>query len=187
MMVAAMNPCSCGFYGDPVKECTCTPGAVARYKKRISGPLLDRIDLFVEVPRIEYEKLVEPTRAETSEKIRARTERARQLQRERYQGTGMITNAEMGPVEVWNSCTLDESAKGLLQAAMKQMHLSARGFHRVQKVARTIADLAVGTSAGQIKTGSASRSDRTAKYNQLLRIEEQLGAKAKFANKDYLG
>ena len=142
MLVGAMNPCPCGFYGDPVKECTCTPSAVSRYKKRISGPLLDRIDLFVEVPRIEYEKLVQPASAETSERLRRRTEAARQIQRERFRGTPMIINSEMGPVEVWDFCHVDESAKGLLQAAMKQMHLSARGYHRILKVSRTIADLA---------------------------------------------
>ena len=142
MLVGAMNPCPCGFYGDPVKECTCTPGAVARYKKRISGPLLDRIDLFVEVPRIEYEKLVGPAQAESSTDISVRTDRARQVQRDRFTGTGMITNAEMGPVEVWNFCPPDDSARHLLQAAMKQMHLSARGFHRILKLSRTIADLA---------------------------------------------
>ena len=142
MMVAAMNPCPCGFYGDPVKQCSCTPTAVSRYKRRISGPLLDRIDLFVEVPRVEYEKLVEPTSGETSADIRERAERSRRAQRERFAETGMITNAEMGPVEVWDFCKVDNAAQGLLQAAMKQMHLSARGFHRILKVSRTIADLA---------------------------------------------
>ena len=141
MMVAAMNPCPCGFFGDPAKECTCSPSAVSRYKKRISGPLLDRIDLFVEVPRVEYEKLMQPSGAETSRLIRARTEMAREVQRDKFKGTGRVTNAEMGPVEVWDSCQVDDAAKGLLQAAMKQMHLSARGFHRVLKLARTISDL----------------------------------------------
>ena len=141
MLVAAMNPCPCGYYGDPVKECTCTPSTISRYKKRISGPLLDRIDLFVEVPRVEYEKLVADERAESTGQIRERTERARKVQRDRLDGTGMITNAEMGPVEVWRYCPMDDPATGLLQVAMKQIHLSARGFHRVLKLARTIADL----------------------------------------------
>ena len=142
MLVAAMNPCSCGYYGDPVRECTCTPGAIVRYKKRISGPLLDRIDLFVEVPRVEYEKLVEPTKAESSPRVRERTELARQIQRERFGDTDILSNADMGPVEVWEYCQQEESAKALLQTAMRQMSLSARGFHRILKVARTIADLA---------------------------------------------
>ena len=142
MLVSAMNPCPSGFYTDPVRECACTPSAVNRYKKRISVPLLDRIDLFAEVPRVEYEKLVEPTQAETSAKVRDRIEQSRKLQHKRFDGTSIFTNAEMGPVEVWDSCKLDESAQALLHAAMKQMHLSARSFHRVLKVSRTIADLA---------------------------------------------
>ena len=131
-----------------MKECSCTPSAVSRYKKRISGPLLDRIDLFVEVPRIEYEKLVQPGDGETSEQVKERSETARAVQRRRFEGTELVTNAEMGPVEVWDFCSLEESAQGLLQAAMKQMHLSARGFHRVLKVARTIADLAEAETIG---------------------------------------
>ncbi len=148
MLVAAMNPCPCGFHGDQAKECTCSPSAIARYKKRISGPLLDRIDLFVEVPRVEYEKLVEPSQSEGSTTVRERTEDARKRQMARFHGTGLITNAEMGPVEVWNFCQVEDAAKGLLQAAMKQMHLSARGFHRVLKVSRTIADLAGSETIG---------------------------------------
>ena len=101
MLVAAMNPCPCGYSGDPVKQCVCTPSAVARYGKRISGPLLDRIDLFVEVPRVEYEKLMQPTAAESSASARERIERARGVQAKRFQGTSLIANAEMGPVEVW--------------------------------------------------------------------------------------
>ena len=98
MLVAAMNPCPCGYASDPVRECTCTPSGISRYKKRISGPLLDRFDLFVEVPRVEYEKLVEPSGAETSAQVRERIESARQAQRKRFDGTPLITNAEMGPV-----------------------------------------------------------------------------------------
>ena len=126
---------------DPVKECVCTPSSVSRYKRRISGPLLDRIDMFVEVPRVEYEKLVAPSEAESSARVRGRIEDARGVQARRFDETPLISNAEMGPVEVWDYCQVDESAQGLLQAAMKQMHLSARGFHRVLKVSRTIADL----------------------------------------------
>ncbi len=148
MLVAAMNPCPCGFYGDPVKPCVCSPGAVDRYRKRISGPLLDRFDIFVEVPRVEYEKLVQPARAETSAQVRARVEKAREVQRQRFAGTSLVANAEMGPVEVWKYCQVEESARGLLQAAMKQMHLSARGFHRILKLSRTIADLAGAETIG---------------------------------------
>ena len=142
MLVAAMNPCPCGFSSDPLKECTCSPSTISRYKKRISGPLLDRVDLFVEVPRVEYEKLAAPQSAEKSVAVRERTERARELQHGRLAGKGIFTNAEMGPVEVWDYCQVDEAAQGLLQTAVKQTYLSARGYHRVLKVARTIADLA---------------------------------------------
>ena len=142
MLVAAMNPCPCGFSSDPAKECTCSPSTISRYKKRISGPLLDRVDLFVEVPRVEYEKLAAPQSAEKSADVRSRTERAREVQHRRLAGKGIFTNAEMGPVEVWDHCQVDETAQGLLQAAVKQTYLSARGYHRVLKVARTIADLA---------------------------------------------
>ena len=142
MLVAAMNPCPCGFSSDPAKECTCSPSTISRYKKRISGPLLDRVDLFVEVPRVEYEKLAAPQSAEKSAEVRKRTERARDIQHRRLAGKGIFTNAEMGPVEVWDNCQVDETAQGLLQTAVKQTYLSARGYHRVLKVARTIADLA---------------------------------------------
>ena len=148
MLVGAMNPCACGFAADPIRECVCTPSAVARYRKRISGPLLDRIDLFAEVPRVEYEKLVQRPNGETSAHVRERIERARDVQSKRFAGASAITNSEMGPVEVWDTCQLEESAKGLLQGAMKQMHLSARGYHRVLKVSRTIADLAGAETIG---------------------------------------
>jgi magnesium chelatase family protein len=141
-LVAAMNPCPCGFYGDPVRACTCAPGAVTRYQRRISGPLLDRIDLFVEVPRVDYEKLVAPANAEGSARVRERVARARLVQRQRFQKTGHASNAEMGPVQVWEFCPVEGPAKTLLQGAMRQLNLSARAFHRILKVARTIADLA---------------------------------------------
>lgn len=141
MFVAAMNPCSCGFFGDASQRCGCTPSAVARYKNRISGPLLDRIDLFVEVPRVEYEKLVQPSDAERSHQVRNRVEAARLIQQARFQGTDMVSNADMGPAQVWDYCKTDDAASNLLKAAVNQMKLSARGFHRILKVARTIADL----------------------------------------------
>ena len=142
MMVAAMNPCPCGYYGDPVKECTCTPSMISRYQKRISGPLLDRIDIFVQVPRIEYEKLTEERMGESSEKARSRVERARSIQQQRFQGAKLTCNAEMTPVEVREFCQVEAEAQSLLRAAMKQLALSARAFHRILKLARTIADLA---------------------------------------------
>jgi magnesium chelatase family protein len=141
MLVAAMNPCPCGYYGDSVKECRCSSAEVTRYSKRISGPMLDRIDIFVDVPRVEYEKLADDRLGESSEKVRARVEIARQIQRERFDGRGPACNADATAVEVKEFCQVEPSAQGLLRTAMKQLSLSARGFHRILKIARTIADL----------------------------------------------
>src|SRR5579864_5390849 len=142
MLVAAMNPCPCGFYSDPVKECTCSASAIARYQKRISGPLLDRIDIHVEVPRVDYEKLADKRQVENSKTVRARVQAARERQLERFKGTKLTCNAEMGPTEVREFCQTDASGEKLLKAAVQQLHLSARAYHRVLKLARTIADLA---------------------------------------------
>ena len=141
MLVGAMNPCPCGYYGDPVKECKCSSGEISRYQKRISGPLLDRIDIFIEVPRVEYEKLTDDTLGESSERVRARVEAARQIQQRRFEGTKLMCNTEMTPIEVKEFCRVDPPAQSLLRTAMKQLHLTARAFHRVLKLARTIADL----------------------------------------------
>jgi magnesium chelatase family protein len=141
MLVAAMNPCPCGYYGDPVKECKCSSSEISRYQKRISGPLLDRIDIFIEVPRVEYEKLTDDTLGESSERVRARVEAARQIQQRRFEGTKLMCNTEMTPIEVKEFCRVDPPAQSLLRTAMKQLHLTARAFHRVLKLARTIADL----------------------------------------------
>ena len=141
MLVAAMNPCSCGYYGDPFRECKCSSGEISRYHKRISGPLLDRIDIFVEVPHIDYEKLTEERAAEKSERVRERVKRAQQTQLKRFQGTKLSGNADMTPAEVKQFCLTEPTAQSLLRAAMKQLHLTARAFHRILKVSRTIADL----------------------------------------------
>jgi magnesium chelatase family protein len=142
MLVGAMNPCPCGYFGDPVRECTCTSTAIMRYQKRISGPLLDRIDIHVEVPRIDYEKLADKRKAEDSATIRARVQAARERQLQRLAGTRLTCNAEMGPAEVSSFCLVDIPGEKLLKAATQQLHLSARAYHRVLKLARTIADLA---------------------------------------------
>jgi magnesium chelatase family protein len=142
MLLAAMNPCPCGYFGDPVKECTCSPSTISRYQKRISGPLLDRIDMFVQVPRIEYEKLADDHKGEPSETVRARVEESRDIQRKRFAGTRIHCNAEMSPSQVKLFCQVESEAQQLLKAAMQQLALSARAFHRVLKLARTIADLA---------------------------------------------
>jgi magnesium chelatase family protein len=141
-LVGAMNPCPCGYLGDPVRECRCTPQMIQRYQKRISGPLLDRIDIHVEVPRIEYEKLADRRAGEPSAAIRVRVEAARARQRARFAGSDLLTNADMGPRELQEHVALDEAGEGMMRAAVKQLHLSARAYHRVLKLARTVADLA---------------------------------------------
>ena len=142
MLIAAMNPCPCGYFGDPVRECTCSLGMVSKYQKRVSGPLMDRIDIHVEVPRVEYDKLSSDRLGEPSAKIRARVERAREMQRQRFEGTRLACNADMGPAEVRQFCEVDAAGKSLLRAAMQQLQMSARAYHRILKLARTIADLA---------------------------------------------
>jgi len=157
-LVAAMNPCPCGFYGDPVKPCTCAPGTVTKYQKRISGPLLDRIDIHIEVPRVEYDKLSDQRLGEHSAAIQERVEAARQRQRQRFSvetqhaasqpmhavslQASIACNADMRPAEVRLFCSLDDTCRALMKTAMSQLQLSARAYHRVLKLARTIADLA---------------------------------------------
>ncbi|HSV85886.1 MAG TPA: YifB family Mg chelatase-like AAA ATPase [Levilinea sp.] len=145
-LIAAMNPCPCGYYTDPVKPCTCSSSTVTKYQKRISGPLLDRIDIHIEVPRVAYEKLSERRLGEPSKAVQARVEAARARQRERFSGDGIACNADMRPAEVRKNCELDDSSRNLMRSAMAQMNLSARAYHRVLKLGRTIADLA-GSSA----------------------------------------
>ena len=141
-LVAAMNPCPCGYYGDPVKPCSCAPGTITKYQKRISGPLLDRIDIHIEVPRVDYEKLSDQRLGEPSAVIQARVEAAREQQRLRFEGSDITCNADMRPAEVRQFCALDETGSALIRSAMRQLQLSARAYHRVLKLARTIADLA---------------------------------------------
>ncbi len=141
MLVAAMNPCPCGYYGDPFKECKCSVGEISRYRKKLSGPLLDRIDIFLDVPHVDYEKLTESRTAEPSEEVRKRIEAAHITQLERFHNTELKCNADMTPREVKIFCNVESAAQGLLRAAMKQLHLTARTFHHILKLSRTIADL----------------------------------------------
>lgn len=141
MLVGAMNPCPCGYWGDPYRQCTCPPSLVSRYQKRISGPFIDRVDIFVEVPHIDYEKLTDETLGEKSEKVQVRVTSARSRQLQRFNDSRLTYNAEMTPTEVRAFCQTEEQAQSLLKAAMKQLHLSARAFHRILKLGRTIADL----------------------------------------------
>ena len=144
LLVAAMNPCPCGYYGDSKRSCSCADATVSRYQRRISGPLLDRFDIFADVPRVEYEELIGAPTGEPSATVRERVTAAREVQRRRFEGTSYVANSEMGPLEVRQFCQqpLAPEAQPLLASAMDQLGLSARAFHRVLKVARTIADLA---------------------------------------------
>ncbi len=141
MLVGAMNPCPCGYYGDPFRKCTCPSSLVSRYQRRISGPFIDRVDIFVEVPHIDYEKLTDERLGEASDKVQARVTAARARQLVRFKGTRMTSNAEMTPAEIRELCHVEDTAQSLLQTAMKQLYFSARAFHRILKLALTIADL----------------------------------------------
>jgi magnesium chelatase family protein len=142
MLVAAMNPCPCGYYGDPVKPCNCSPTTVQKYLQRISGPLLDRIDLHVEAPRLRPDELTTPPSGEKSAAIRQRVEKARDIQRKRFQGYAVYCNAQMTPRLLRECAAVEGEALTLLRAAIDAMSLSARAYDRILKVARTIADLA---------------------------------------------
>jgi len=141
ILVAAMNPCFCGNATDPEKICTCTPSQIARYQQKISGPIMDRIDLHIEVPRLSFDKLQEGSNEEKSEQIRARVESARKIQAQRFENLSIISNSEMSSDQIRTFCALDEQCKQLLRSAVSTLKLSARGYHRIIKIARTIADL----------------------------------------------
>ncbi len=144
-LIAAMNPCPCGYYGDSQKPCTCATPVVTKYQKRISGPMLDRIDIHIEVPRVDYEKLSGDRVGESSESIRARVQAARDIQNKRFSINGssdIVCNADMRVGEIRQYCRLQDEGQSLMRAAMSQMNLSARAYHRILKLARTIADLA---------------------------------------------
>ena len=142
LLLATVRPCPCGYYGDPIHECSCSPALVARYRRRLAGPLLERIDVHVEVPRVEYEQLAANRAGEPSAAIRDRVTAARARQQRRFAGTTTPTNSAMGPDAVHRFCQVDEAGHALLRAAMRQINLTARGYHRILRVARTIADLA---------------------------------------------
>jgi magnesium chelatase family protein len=141
MLVAAMNPCPCGFYSDPQHECTCTIPQIQRYRSRVSGPLLDRIDIHIEVPAVRYQDLTQWQEGESSLRIRNRVKGARAIQHERFRGKRVFCNAQMTSRYLKRYCQIDEQGDRLLEQAMSKFGLSARGYTRILKVARTIADL----------------------------------------------
>ena len=141
VLCASMNPCPCGHYGSSKRECSCTPNDIKKYRAKISGPLLDRIDIQVEVDGVEYDDLVAKTTEETSAQVKARTDKARSIQRARFEDGKVTSNAEMGEKEMREYCVLDEECENILRVAFDKLHLSARARARILKVARTIADL----------------------------------------------
>ena len=141
MLVAAMNPCPCGFFSDSTRECRCSPKEIQSYVSRISGPLLDRIDIQVEVPAVKYKDLASDLTGEPSQSIRTRVQEARLLQRERFADSHIHCNADMEPRHLREFCRIEDSAQELLRVAITQLGLSARAYDRILKVARTIADL----------------------------------------------
>ncbi|MFH0952911.1 MAG: YifB family Mg chelatase-like AAA ATPase [Verrucomicrobiota bacterium] len=142
MLVAAMNPCPCGYFGDPKRECRCNPIQIQKYRNRISGPLLDRIDIHVEVPSVRYQELSSVERGEPSEKIRQRVIRGRQIQQERFKGSSRVhCNANMRARDLHKHCRLEDDAQNMLKMAIAELNFSARAYDRILKVARTIADL----------------------------------------------
>ncbi|MHB9037763.1 MAG: YifB family Mg chelatase-like AAA ATPase [Armatimonadota bacterium] len=148
MLVAAMNPCPCGFYNDHIKNCTCSPHMIQKYLQRISGPLLDRIDIHVEVPRLKHDELMTKAPGEQSANIRARVKTAREVQNVRFSGSKIFCNAQMTPRHMKQHCKLNSDAEALLKQAIETLHLSARAFDRILKLSRTIADLACSEAVG---------------------------------------
>lgn len=143
MLVCAMNPCPCGYYTDPMKDCTCTPAQIQKYMAKISGPLLDRIDLHVEVPAVKYKELSSKDTGERSERVRERVVKAREIQRTRFSGRkGLYSNADMQSKDIKEFCRVDAAGEELLKMAITKLGLSARAYDRILKVGRTIADLA---------------------------------------------
>jgi magnesium chelatase family protein len=141
MLVAAMNPCPCGFFTDPQKECNCTPLQIQRYRSKVSGPLLDRIDIQIEVPALRYQELATREAGENSAAIRQRVNAARSIQLERFQRRGLHSNAQMGTRDIKRHCSINEGGEKLLEVAINKLGLSARAYTRILKVSRTIADL----------------------------------------------
>ncbi len=141
MLVAAMNPCPCGYFGHPTRACTCTAAAAGRYINKISGPLLDRIDLHIEVPPVEFDHLAATEKAESSAEIKKRVNAAREIQRARFAGTGIVANAAIPTASLKEMCPMTEGAKTMLKNAFERLGLSARAYDRLLKVSRTIADL----------------------------------------------
>ena len=141
MLIASMNPCPCGYFGSEDKKCTCSSAQIANYMSKVSGPLLDRIDIHIEVLPVKFDKLGNQIPSESSSNIRERVNRARKVQEERYRDYQIFSNAELTPAMLTKFCTIDTKSKELLKKSFEKLGLSARAYVRILKVARTIADL----------------------------------------------
>jgi magnesium chelatase family protein len=173
MLLAALNPCPCGYAGDTHKQCTCSEQQVSRYLQRLSGPLLDRIDIHLEIPRLKEEELLTPqvsSSAGTSAEIQARVTQARQIQAERFKGLGIYCNAEMNPQQIKQFCQLNEGGLALMQRAIQKMQLSARTFDRILRMSRTIADLAAEGAKDQSPMIQASHVAEALQYRSIDKL-----------------
>jgi magnesium chelatase family protein len=148
MLAAAMNPCPCGFFNDPSRECTCTPPVIQRYVSKISGPLLDRIDIHIDMPAVRFQELRQEAGGESSDAIRARVIKTRERQLERFQGEKIYCNAQMSSRQIRKYCDIAPESERLLESAMNRLGLSARAHDRILKVSRTIADLEAEENVG---------------------------------------
>lgn len=176
MLLAALNPCPCGYAGDSVKQCTCSDTQVARYLQRMSGPLLDRIDIHMEVPRLKESELLNGgIEGETSAVIRERVLAARELQLKRFEGLGIHSNAEMTPQQIKTFCALDEGGQLLMQKAIQRLHLSARTFDRILRMSRTIADLA---GSASVQSNHIAESLQYRAIDKLYRLQKPAQAAA---------
>jgi magnesium chelatase family protein len=165
MLICAMNPCPCGHFNDPMRECKCTPLQIQRYVSKISGPLLDRIDIHIDVPAVKFKDLASETCAESSAEIRERVVRARRVQQARFSGEKLFANAQMTPRLIRRHCVIDAKSKGLLEPAITRLGLSARAYDRILKLARTIADLAGAEVVGRVHVAEALSYRRRAPVN----------------------
>jgi magnesium chelatase family protein len=163
MLVSAMNPCPCGYLNDPKHACTCSPGQIQRYRRKMSGPLLDRIDIHVEVPAVPYKELSTDYAGETSEKIRARVVQTRNIQLDRFKSEKLYSNGQMKTRHIKKYCKLGTDAVNLLETAMQKLGLSARAYSRILKLSRTIADME------QTESISASHISEAIQYRSLDR------------------
>jgi magnesium chelatase family protein len=154
-LLAATNPCPCGYFNDPERKCTCVPSQIAMYRRKLSGPLMDRMDLFINVPALKFEKLTAEGNDFSSQKVREKVEGARIVQKERFKGEKILTNSEMNIPQIKKYCQVDSRSQDLLRKYVNSGKCSARGYHRVLKVARTIADL---ENSADIKFGHVAEA-----------------------------